>query len=461
MINNFYNINNAKTNILFCKKTFFVTKSLYNISSIYYIMKFLIINDFNDINDVKIRHFSLDKGHFMAKSLHGFGHEVYFLTIKDDYEQNGIKYIHFVNINTDFIDTIDYVMIVREPLFIEILNILPALKNKILIPKKLRKNPKIIVKSDSPIWFTNKVFIDNLYNFFGVTKSRHCVKQWIVDHVDYICAQNEEFKRNALFNGLPLESILVSNMGISNNIIDFDELINPYDIDHKYCVDKSSLLTFGKALWPHYYVENPEKKSEICVKKNIIVYTGRIKTNGGKVLFNMSNIMKELGDEYELHIFPGSFVIPSENDSSTSHSGKNTNSLNLLRDTIFKENKNIFVHYPYIHEEKYRYLHFADCGIDFSDIRPKNAIPLAGHAKILEYCESGLPVVCEENIQNLFLIKNGNNGIILPYMASDLEYAEAIKKIQTMNIDRQFCRNITVQNENWDIRAQELLNQLE
>ncbi len=423
-------------------------------------MKFLIINDFNDINDAIIRHFSLDKGHFMAKSLLALDHDVYFLTVKRDYILGGIKYIHYDNITNDFIDTLDYVLIVREPLFLDILNRIPALKNNINIPKNLRKNPKYIVKSDSPIWFNSKAFIVDLQRSFGVKKSRHCVKQWIIDHVDYICAQNEDFKKLALLNGLPLKSILVSNMGISNDNIDFDMLVNPYDIEHKYCVDKAAQLGSGRALWPLYYLENPDKKPQSNTKKYIIVYTGRIKTDGGKIFLNMKNIMEELGEEYELHIFPGSFSIPSENGTSTAHSSKNSNSLELLRNTIFKENRNIFIHYPYSHEEKYKYLGFADCGIDFSDVRPTNVKPLAGHAKILEYCESGLPVVCEENIQNLFLTENGKNAIVLPFMASDTEYAQAIKKIQTIKIDRNFCRTITVQNENWDKRAQELIDQL-
>jgi hypothetical protein len=423
-------------------------------------MKFFIINDFNDINDAIIRHFSLDKGHFMARSLHGLGHEISFLTTKKDYEQNGIKYIHFDNITDQFIDRMDYVLIVREPLFITILNTLPAVKNKIIIPKNIRNGPKFIVKSDSPMWFTSKDFIVGLQKSCDIKKSRHCVKQWIINHVDYICAQNEDFRKAGCLNGLPFKSILISNMGIINDLTDLNNLSNPYDVNHSYCVDSAATLVAGKALWPLYYVRNPDKKIEFNTKKYILVYTGRIKTNGGKIFYNMGNIMEILGDEYELHIFPGSFLVPSENNSPTSHSSKNSNSLELLRNIIFENNKNVIIHYPYTHEEKYKYLNFADCGIDFSDIRPLNTKPLAGHAKILEYCESGLPVVCEENIHNLFLIRNGNNGIILPYMASDAEYAEAIKQIQTMKIDRKYCRSITVQNENWDKRALELINQL-
>lgn len=422
--------------------------------------KFLIINDLNDINDIYIRHFSLDKGHFIAKSLAKMGHEVYFLTTNKDYEKYGIKYIFVDNITTEFLDSINYVVIIREPLIINIVNAIPAIKEKLSIPKQNRNNPKFIIKSDSPMWFTNKQFINNIHVIFNVKKTRDTIKKWVINHFDFICAQNEDFCQVATNAGVPRNSIIISNMGISNNHVDYHELDNPYDINHSYCVPNVSLLGANKALLPLYYVENPDKIAEFNTKKYIIVYTGRIKTDSGKILFNMKNIMELLGEEYELHIFPGSFIIPLSGKTDK-HSGKNSNSLEILRNIIFKENKNIIVHFPYLHENKYKYLYFADCGIDFSDIRPNNVKPLAGHAKILEYCEIGLPVVCENNIHNLFLIENGKNGIILPYMTSDNEYAEAIKKIMTIPINREYCRNITVQNENWDKKTIELLEQLD
>jgi hypothetical protein len=422
-------------------------------------LKFFIINDFNDINDAKIRHFSLDKGHFIAKSLSKLGNEVYFLTTKNDYDKNGIKYIFINNITNEFIDTVDYVLVVREPLIIDIINKIPVIKEKIAIPKQMRTRPKFIIKSDSPIWFRNKQFVSSIRQIFDLDKDKCNIGQWIGAHIDFICAQNEDMAKLAL-RYISSKSIIISNMSIANQHVDFNELSNPYDINHTYCVNNSMTLTNHRALWPLYYVENPEKRNEINIKKYIIVYTGRIKIDNGKIFFNMKNIMDILGDKYELHIFPGSFIIPLDNGLTATHSSKNSNSLELLRNEIYANTKNIIIHYPYEHRDKYKYLHYADCGIDFSDTRPNRTKPLAGHAKILEYCESGLPVVCEDNIHNLFLIRNGKNGIILPFMASDNEYAEAIKKIVTMPIDREFCRSTTTKNENWDKRTLELLDQL-
>ena len=440
-------------------------------------IKFLIINDFNDINNATIRHFSLDKGHFIAKSLVKLNHIVYFLTTLPDYSKNGIEYLNIDNITDNFIETIDYVMIVREPLFIDVINKIPAIKNKIAISKTIRTSPKFIIKSDSATWFKKKNIINALAKLFNTDHNKKfSIIQWMKFHVDYICAQNIDFANAAYRIGIPSKSILISNMSITNDEIDYSILINPYDINHNYCVDTIAKLADNKAFWPFYYINHPEEKINANTAKYIIVYTGRIKTDSGKILYNMKNIMNILGEEYELHLFPGSFVIPinqcacDDNDNNnntqalrtttTRHSGKNASSLNLLRTFIFNDLKNIIIHHPYDHADKYRYLHFADCGIDFSDLRPSGSKPMAGHAKILEYCEVGLPVVCEANIHNLFLVENGKNGIVLPFMASDEEYANAIRKIVTMSIDREYCRDVTVKNENWDKRTIELIEQL-
>lgn len=424
-------------------------------------VKFLVINDFNDINDTAIRHFSLDKGHFMAKSLAKLGHEIYFLTTKHEYTKYGINYIPMAKITNEFVGEIDYILIPREPMLLSIAKILPAVRNKLIIDKNTRLRPKFIIKSDSPIWFSNKHFIKEASQLFQIKQSRPLMKKWIIDHVDYICAQNNDFCSQALAIGVPRQSLLISNMGISAEPIDYDALENPYDINHSYCIDRTGSLGYGKALLPAFYANNMNQICEFNKKKYIIVYTGRIKTDGGKILLNMKNIMEFLGEEFELHIFPGSFSIPTPNGKSTAHSGKNAASLDILRNQIFASSKNIIVHFPYQHEEKYKYLHFADCGIDFSDIRPSQGRCFAGHAKILEYCEIGLPVVCEEKIHNLNLVRNGSNGIILPYMASDEQYADAIRKIVSTSIDREYCRRVTVESENWDKKAIELMDQLE
>jgi glycosyltransferase involved in cell wall biosynthesis len=421
-------------------------------------MHFLFINDFNDINQAIIRHFSLDKGHYLAKAIQSLGHTVYFMTMNTKYEKNGINYVPITEISEDFLELFQYVIIVREPLFTSILEKIPSVKNYLAVPKIFRNGPKFIIKSDSILWIRNKELGQRLSEIYLTPIAG---KEWMIHHIDYICAQNELYLKTGLKTGVPRQMMLLSSMSISNNSFDRELLIDPYLSDHSYCVTSGREMMEGKALLPLYYVNHPEERILFDRKKTILIYTGRIKTNKGRIFYDMRDIMDLLGEDFELHLFPGSFVIPTPDDKNLiNRSGKDTNSLEMLRDQIFPDSRNIIIHFPYQHHDKYRYLNFADCGIDFSDVRPQNILGMAGHAKILEYCEMGLPVVCENNIQNLYLLVNGKNGIILPYRASANEYANAIREILSKPIDRAYCRAITMYNENWNRRAGEILDQL-
>ena len=58
---------------------------------------------------------------------------------------------------------------------------------------------------------------------------------------------------------------------------------------------------------------------------------GRIKTDNGKIIYMIKNIMEKLGDDYELHIFPGSFVILNEETNKlTKYSANNLNHLEIF-----------------------------------------------------------------------------------------------------------------------------------
>jgi glycosyltransferase involved in cell wall biosynthesis len=342
----------------------------------------------------------------------------------------------------------------------DIISRIASIHKIISIEKNIRKCPKIIVKSDMPLWFHKKETRIGIGRHYGINASVYSIHQWIIRHIDYICAQNEEFKKLAISRGIPETSIIVSNMGVPNDDINLDKLENPYDINHSYCVWDINELTYGKAWYPLYYQRHPEKIKKFNKKKTIIVYTGRIKTDRGKIFFNMKNIMEILGNKYELHIFPGSFTIPLENETIKC-SARNGAHLEKLRKIIFGDSRNIIIHYPYEHQYRYQYLYYADCGIDFSDVRPDpHAKSIAGHAKLLEYCELGLPIVCENNINNVDLVIRGKNGIVLPYLASDDEYASAIRTLCQKKIDREYCRKITISNENWDNKAREFLEQI-
>ena len=422
-------------------------------------MKIFIVNDLNDILKKRITHFSLDKGLYLGYGLIENNCSVYFLTTGDTEVQNKMNFINIKEANIEFLNDMDLIIIIRETEIPSLLENYSPLKK--IIMNKERKT-KIMVKSDSIQWLLNKDFRKYISNKFGVGSHIKFIVKWINNHFDYICVQTNEFKKDADNNKsckLFSNKILVLNMAISNIHIDYDKLENPYTINHEYCVNSSSSLGSDKALIPIYYLKNPEYINEFNKQRKIIVYTGRIKTDSGKILYIMRDIMQTIGDDYELHIFPGSFIIPDydENIGHLRCSANNSNHLCLLREKIFENSKNIIIHSPYEHKDMYKYLHHAYCGIDFSDVRPKNTMSKAGHAKILEYCSVGLPIVCENNINNLFLVNNGKNGIILPYLASVEEYINAIKNIETMNIDRVLCRKITYSNENCVKRASELL----
>ena len=176
----------------------------------------------------------------------------------------------------------------------------------------------------------------------------------------------------------------------------------------------------------------------------------------------MRDIMEQLGDDYELHIFPGSFVIYDElTDTTSSYSANNSNHLEILKNTIFSNSNNVFVHVPFNHKDIKKYLWNVDIGIDFSSSRPENKKANAGNAKLLEYCYMGLPVVTEKNVNNSWLVTNCSNGIVLDGIATVQDYVDSIHKLTNeLEIDRKKASNITIQNENWNLRAKNFINDL-
>ena len=63
--------------------------------------------------------------------------------------------------------------------------------------------------------------------------------------------------------------------------------------------------------------------------------------------------MKKLGEEYELHVFPGTFQIPGTNISK--YSSKYPHNLQLLRDSIFYDCPNVIIHFPFNDETKSKF----------------------------------------------------------------------------------------------------------
>lgn len=430
-----------------------------NISNINNSPNIFIINDINNILTKKVTHYSLDKGLFIGHGLTINNCSVYFLTTGKSEKYNGINFINIKHANLDFLKTIDLIIIIREGLIPELFEEYDILRKYIV--SESRKS-KIMVKSDSIQWIISKHFRKYLANknYIKSPKINHCVN-WVNKYFDYVCIQTKEFREEALKINIHENKLIQLNMAISHIMVDVNNLENPYFNNNNYCQNLKTADS-GKALIPNYFIENNVKFDRNIMKdKKIIIYTGRIKTDKGRILFFMKDIMNYLDDNYELHIFPGSFIIPDiDNSSYMNCSSNNYNHIMLLKNKIFNDCKNIYVHFPYEHKNMIPYLHFAYCGIDFSDVRPRDSVSKAGHAKILEYCSVGLPIVCEENINNLFLIERGKNGIVLPYLATAEQYARAIEKIGNLNIDRNYCIKETYKYENCIVRTRELLDNI-
>ncbi|MHB1952790.1 MAG: glycosyltransferase [Sulfobacillus sp.] len=405
----------------------------------------LIINDLNDLREKSVFHFSLDKGLYFALGLLHAGNEVFFLTSAESY-RSGICFVNYHELSSEFLQTLDVVLLVREAEIPATLEAVPVLRDFLVSPER---RAFFGVKSDSAQWAQKREFREYLRETLGIPDSE--VIPWVNATFCPICVQTPELHALAVSQGILPEVLAISPMAVPAEIQPACE--SPYGDWDRFCVRDYKELRPGKALFPAAVSWFDGLPSYSRRKRKVLVYTGRLKTDGGKTADLLHEIMMILGDFYELHLFPGSFYLRGEHGLEPC-SAKDPASLQKLRDAAFP-NANVLVHFPYEHADRHRYLQHADCGLDFSSSRPENKRSLAGHAKLLEYCAAGLPVVCEKNINNSYLVSQAQNGVLLPGVASARDYAEAIKKVLVSKIDRRRAREITLRNENWDLRAQQ------
>lgn len=407
-------------------------------------MVFLIIADFVDYMAIETRtHYSLTKAFYVAIGL-GKLTKTYYLTTGKTEEFENITLKSLDEIDEDFLDEIDHILIGREPIIEDIFD-----KSKILTELIFNKKRKqlIGIKSDSISWmWRNKVFL-NKYNIHGFN--------FTAKYFDIIYSQTERFKemeRKKIPKDLVKDiQICLSPMGVPNKLPRkiFDK--NPYIINSDSYVRVAKQLGENKALLPKPLCENKELLKNFTDRKDnktILIFMGRIKTESGKISLMMRDIMKKLGNDYELHIFPGRFFLPG--DVSKQYSPKFNTNIEILRNEVFPDSENIFVHKPYSDKDKDMYLHYADIGIDFSAYRPKNQITPMGHCKLLEYCYYGLKVVADKNIINSYLVEKGKNGILLEGVPNVDDYVDAIKRLKNMDNDREYSQKQTIEDSNWD-----------
>lgn len=419
----------------------------------------LVISELCDYKKAQKRHFSLTKGYYISLGLSKLV-DTYYITTGESYQENKLNVININEIDELFMQDIKYILLIREANIIDVIE-----SNKILKEVLLNnKQDKIIgIKSDALVWLSSKAYHKRFKNEYKIN-----FLDFVKKTFDIICVQTKEAKQNGvkLINhrfketkGWLEKKIVISPMGVPN----FDPYTikteNPYTINHEYCVDDCRKLANDKALHPVCYMERykafNKQRENYNTQKTILIYMGRIKTNKGKIVLVLKEIMKKLGETFELHVFPGSFDIPGSNISK--FSSKYPHNLQLLRDSIFYDCKNVIIHYPFNDKTKYKYLQHAEIGIDFSSVRPKNEVTNVGNAKLLEYCYYGLKVVTEENVCTNHLVKDAKNGCLLKGIATVDEYVEAIKLLSSTKYDKQLAINETIKSSNWDLIAKNLL----
>lgn len=427
------------------------------------INKILVIGELDDFIKMPKRHYSFIKGFGIST---GFSKlcSVFYLTLGKDDTIDNVNLVNIDKINNNFLRTIDFILFIREFNLLEIMEKSKPIK-KVLFNQN--KTQKIGIKCDSLYWIFNKMYLIDFQQKYKI--------KWydfLLDNFNMICVQTEEFKNqdlNKIKKKIPNryerfnKKIFISRMGVFPEDPTFKGNNNPYEINHSYCRNDFKNLKENLALHPLCYTSinlkySHDKGKNYNKKKTILIYMGRIRTNEGKIALMMRDIMNKLGDNFELHVFPGRFCIPNSNVSV--FSSKYPVNLQILRDSIFYSCTNVIIHFPYDNHDKSKYLTYADIGIDFSSKRPLNIICPAGNAKLLEYCNYGLKVVTEKNVNNSHLVQDGKNGIVLDNIASVDEYVESIKKLVNFKYDKKFTINQTIKTNSWNIIAKEMFEHI-
>ena len=324
----------------------------------------LILNDIENFEKKSLIHYSLVKGIELAKEMTKLI-DTYLLTTDISKIFNDINLVNIDELTTEFLNkNISIILFIREANIHLILDKCKYIKEEFL---KDNRRIKFGIKSDTLGWANNaqfKEWIKTNYSFSHI--------KWIYSHFDIMYCQTEEVRKIGIpmFKNDPENKVRISDMGIPIELPSKDSFSNPYDIEHSYCVKTVGKLDNNKALFP-LLLSNDNVDQEILnkfnQKKHILIYTGRIRTNNGNLLFTLKDIMDKLPDNFELHIFPGRFKIPG--GELEGYSPKNSNHLIILRD-FFKDNINIIIHKPYDYYNRYQYLYYADIGLDFSSTRP-------------------------------------------------------------------------------------------
>ena len=421
----------------------------------------LVIHEFEDFSKVSKLHFSSTKGFFVAQSLSKYI-DVSYLTTGESKVDRLVKLKNLDELRKIKLQSFDLIIITREHVFSTLINDFPEMMD---LMRNEKRKTIILHKGDSFGWIKHKQFRNSYYNLANKT-----VFKDISMLFDVICAQTEELADTS-FSQLPDDvcekirsKIFISRMGVPNESPIKVNPIRSKDVfadKANFCVDDYPRLNSSKALYPLCFTTQHKKATSENFEKFLeqkirIIYMGRMKTDNGRIIDLMKEIMIELGDVFELHIFPGRFRLP--NVPVSVFSPKSSKNLQLLRDRHFAECNNVIIHYPFESSKKSEILQCMDIGIDFCQFRPENTKSSMGNAKLLEYCYYGLKVVIDENINNSELVSNSKAGITLPGVPDAKAFAKAIREVSKLDYDSKSISDYTIKHHNWDLITKELLD---
>lgn len=196
----------------------------------------------------------------------------------------------------------------------------------------------------------------------------------------------------------------------------------------------------------------PASENPYPANKINMVYMGRFRHTPPRFDF-FNQVMRKLGKNYLLHIFPGSFSI---NLTEQKRNPMETDQLNFLK-KLFSED-NIIVHEPVPWGKHWNYLQHANIGIDVTPSLHRKGVG-GGNAKLLEYMRTGLPTITEIGVTNLDVMTKVNGGIVV--QANNVNsYVRGIQKMQEMSFDRARISELTKATNSFKIRALEIIEYL-
>lgn len=360
-------------------------------------------------------HYSIFKSYGAATGFAKLGHEVYFMSKNMNEERDGLILKPYSEIDIGFVKSLDMVIFGLET---GVQKCISASKGLLWAEKEKLKGrqkdlPLFVMKQGKHTWMAKSRWGNKkAYNLF-----------------DFFFSQEPEFAeffKNDI--GDPDNKVFYSYMGIFENM--------PL---------KKRKAPFEKA-------------------KYNLLYMGRMRQHPSRMPF-MMEMMDKLGEDFRLNVLPGTFSKPKGLVDKLNSKGRNKFGAQVEENyqwlvNYFSPCKNIVIHRPVQWGDHWQYLYHSHIGIDFSPHWKDKKYP-AGNAKLLEYMAVGLPSVTEASVGNSELVTEANGGIIVPNTGHMNQYCSAIKKALSMKWDRESISNITIQNNSWKKRAQDMLKDME